>query len=109
MPVSGTFGIAKYRRSHSSAWLRNSLWFPKRPKVGEQHLLRAEPRAAPGKERPECAVKAPGADHILFETSCPVRPVWLQEGASFVRNLDITESVKELILRGNAERLYNSN
>ena len=51
-------------------------------------------------------MKALGADHILFGSSFPVRPVWLLEGADFVRNLEITESEKELILHGNAERLY---
>lgn len=60
-----------------------------------------------GKAQLECAVKTLGADHILFGTSYPVRPVWLLEGADFVRNLDITESEKELILHGSAERLYN--
>ena len=48
-----------------------------------------------------------GDDHILFGTSYPVRPVWLLEGAEFVRNLDITEEEKELILHQNAERLYH--
>ena len=60
-----------------------------------------------GKEQLECAVKVLGADHILFGTSYPVRPVWLLEGADFVRGLDISEEEKELILHGNAERLYH--
>ena len=102
-----------------------SLWFPKRPKVKEavsrfkddneqvveqlrNNIFFEMSHAQPwGKAQLECAVKALGADHILFGTSYPVRPVWLLEGADFVRNLDITESEKELILHGNAERLYN--
>ena len=102
-----------------------SLWFPKKPKVQEavsrfkddnelvveqlrNNIYFEMSHAQPwGKEQLECAVKALGADHILFGTSYPVRPVWLLEGADFVRNLDITESEKELILHGNAERLYN--
>jgi predicted TIM-barrel fold metal-dependent hydrolase len=32
--------------------------------------------------------------------------VWLTGGADFVRKLDITEEEKNLILNGNAERLY---
>ena len=52
-------------------------------------------------------MKVLGADHILFGTSYPVRPVWLLEGADFVRKLDISEDDKELILHGNAEKLYN--
>ena len=60
-----------------------------------------------GKAQLECAVKALGADHILFGSSYPVRPMWLLEGADFVRGLDITEEDKELILHKNAERLYH--
>ena len=60
-----------------------------------------------GKEQLECAVKVLGADHILFGTSYPVRPVWLLEGAAFVDSLDISDEEKELILHGNAERLYH--
>ena len=102
-----------------------SLWFPKKPKVQEAvsrfkddnelvveqlknnvyfEMSHAQPW---GKAQLECAVKALGADHILFGSSYPVRPVWLLEGADFVRNLDITEEEKELILHGNAERLYH--
>ena len=102
-----------------------SLWFPKRPNVKEavsrfkddneqvmdqlrNNVFFEMSHAQPwGKAQLECAVKVLGADHILFGTSYPVRPVWLLEGADFVRNLDITESEKELILHGNAERLYN--
>ena len=60
-----------------------------------------------GKDQLECAVKVLGADHILFGTSYPVRPVWLLEGADFVRGLDITEEEKELILHENAKQLYH--
>ena len=52
-------------------------------------------------------MKVLGADHILFGTSYPVRPVWLLEGADIVRKLDISEEDKALILGGNAERLYH--
>ena len=102
-----------------------SLWFPRKPRVQEAvsrfkddnelvveqlknnvyfEMSHAQPW---GKAQLECAVKALGADHILFGTSYPVRPVWLLEGADFVRGLDITEEEKELILHGNAERLYH--
>ena len=102
-----------------------SLWFPRKPKVQEAVSLFKDDNelvveqlknnvyfemshAQPwGKAQLECAVKALGADHILFGTSYPVRPVWLLEGADFVRGLDITEEEKELILHGNAERLYH--
>ena len=102
-----------------------SLWFPKRPKVQEtvsrfkddnelvveqlhNNVFFEMSHAQPwGKDQLECAVKALGADHILFGTSYPVRPVWLLEGADFVRSLDISAEDKELILHGNAERLYH--
>ena len=102
-----------------------SLWFPKKPKVQEavsrfkddnelvveqlrNNVFFEMSHAQPwGKAQLECAVKTLGADHILFGTSYPVRPVWLLEGADFVRSLDITGEEKELILHGNAERLYH--
>ena len=102
-----------------------SLWFPKKPKVKEavsrfrddnelvveqlkNNIYFEMSHAQPwGKAQLECAVQALGADHILFGTSYPVRPVWLLEGADFVRGLDISEEEKELILHGNAERLYH--
>ena len=102
-----------------------SLWFPKKPKVKEtvsrfkddnelvleqlkNNVFFEMSHAQPwGKAQLECAVKALGADHILFGTSYPVRPVWLLEGAAFVNALDITNEEKELILYKNAERLYH--
>ena len=102
-----------------------SLWFPKKPKtqesvsrfqddnewVAEQlknnvyfEMSHAQPW---GKEQLECAVRVLGADHIIFGSSYPVRPVWLLEGAAFVRGLDISEEEKEWILHRNAERLYH--
>jgi hypothetical protein len=59
-----------------------------------------------GKEQLELAVKVLGADHIIYGSSYPVKMVWLTGGADFVRKLDITEEEKNLILNGNAERLY---
>ncbi len=60
-----------------------------------------------GKVQLESAVKTVGADHIVYGSSYPVRNVWFQEGADFIRSLNITEAEKELILAGNAERLYH--
>ena len=102
-----------------------SLWFPKKPKVKEavsrfkddnelvveqlrNNIFFEMSHAQPwGKEQLECAVKVLGADHILFGTSYPVRPVWLLEGAKFVSDLAISEEEKQQILAGNAERLYH--
>ena len=102
-----------------------NLWFPRRPKVKEamsrfnddnelvvsqlkNNIFFEMSHAQPwGKDQLECAVKTLGADHILFGSSFPVRPVWLLEGADAVRALDISDEEKELILHGNAERLYH--
>lgn len=54
----------------------------------------------------DAAVKILGADHIIFSSSYPVRREWLTEGADFVKNLDISEHDKSLILSGNAKRIY---
>lgn len=59
-----------------------------------------------GKELLECAVKILGAEHILFGSSYPVRTQWLTEGAEHVASLALTAEEKELILGGNAERIY---
>lgn len=75
--------------------LRNNLFF---------EMSHAQPW---GKAALECAVKVLGADHILFGSSYPVRLPWLTEGADFVRALDLSDAEKELILHGNAERLYH--
>ncbi|MGN0801345.1 MAG: amidohydrolase family protein [Candidatus Faecivicinus sp.] len=101
-----------------------SLWFPKRPRQAEavsrfkddnelvveqlkNNVFFEMSHAQPwGRAQLECAVKTLGADHIVFGSSYPVRPAWLLEGADFVRSLDISDADKELILHGNAERLY---
>jgi predicted TIM-barrel fold metal-dependent hydrolase len=54
----------------------------------------------------ECAVKEFGADHILFASSYPTRLEWLVKGPEYLRKLNITEKEKELILGGNAQRLF---
>lgn len=59
-----------------------------------------------GKEPLELAVKVLGADHIIYGSSYPVKMVWMKGGPGFVRDLDISDEEKELILHGNAERIY---
>ena len=101
-----------------------SLWLPKKPKSADsvsrfnddnegfreqlkKNLFFEMSHAQPwGKEQLTCAVKTLGADHVIFGSSYPVRSQWLLEGADFVRSLELTEEEKELILHGNAERLY---
>ena len=55
----------------------------------------------------ETAVNILGADHIVYGSSSPVKAVWRTEGPAFVRELEITEEEKNLILWGNAQRLYH--
>ena len=57
----------------------------------------------------DAAVKILGADHIIFGSSYPVRREWLTEGAAFVQNLDVAQEEKDLMLGGNAERIYKLN
>ena len=61
-----------------------------------------------GKEPLELAVKILGADHIVYGSSYPVKQVWMTGGPDHVRALDISEEEKELILGGNARRLYGA-
>ena len=57
----------------------------------------------------DAAVKILGADHIIFGSSYPVRREWLTEGAAFVQNLDVPQEEKDLMLGGNAQRIYKLN
>jgi len=60
-----------------------------------------------GKEQLECAVKVYGSDHVLFGTSYPLRLEWAYKGVDYIRNLDISENDKKLILGDNAVKLFN--
>ena len=60
-----------------------------------------------GKPQLECAVKVLGADHILYGGSYPLRREWFLKGLDFIRNLEISEEEKSLILGENAARLFN--
>lgn len=55
----------------------------------------------------ECAVKEMGADHILYGSSYPVRLDWVLNGVEYVKSLALSDEEKELILCGNARRLFN--
>jgi hypothetical protein len=54
----------------------------------------------------EDAIRELGADHIIFGSSYPVRREWLVKGADYVRSLNISEKDKDLIMGGNAQRLF---
>ncbi len=59
-----------------------------------------------GKDQLECAVKTCGADHILLGSSFPVFYEWLARSVETINGLDITEEERDLILGGNAERIF---
>ena len=62
-----------------------------------------------GKEQVGCAVKVCGADHLLLGTTFPVFYNWMSEGVEFIKTLDMTEEERELIMSGNAIRLFKLN
>jgi predicted TIM-barrel fold metal-dependent hydrolase len=55
----------------------------------------------------EAAVKILGADHIIYGSSYPVKKSWLTGGPDFIRQLNITNEEKQMILHENAARLYD--
>ena len=56
----------------------------------------------------EAAIKINGADHYLFGSSFPVFYSWMGQGVQFVANeLDVTDEEREMMLSGNAKRLFN--
>lgn len=61
-----------------------------------------------GKDQVEAAIKIGGADHYLFGSSFPVFYGWMNQGVDFVKNdLEISDEDRELILSGNAKRMFN--
>ena len=61
-----------------------------------------------GKDQVEAALKINGADHYLFGSSFPVFYSWMGQGVDFVQNqLEISDADRELVLSGNAKRLFN--
>lgn len=60
-----------------------------------------------GKDQVECAIKACGADHVLFGTTFPVFYNWMSDGVKFMKTLNITEEERSLIMSENAVRLFN--
>lgn len=59
-----------------------------------------------GKRQLECAIDVLGSDHVLWGSSYPVRSEWLLEGTAFVKELNISEADKALVLGENARRIY---
>jgi predicted TIM-barrel fold metal-dependent hydrolase len=61
-----------------------------------------------GKVQVEAALKINGADHFMFGSSFPVFYGWMSQGVAFLKHeLDISDADRELVLSGNARRLFN--
>lgn len=61
-----------------------------------------------GKVQVEAALKVNGADHFMFGSSFPVFYGWMSQGVDFVKHdLEISETDRELVLSGNAKRIFN--
>ena len=59
------------------------------------------------KDAVECAIKVCGADHILFSSSFPVFYNWMSDGVECMKSLELSEEDRELVMSGNAIRLFN--
>jgi len=60
-----------------------------------------------GKDQVECALRVNGADHFMFGSSFPVFYSWMGQGVSFVKDeLEISDAQRELVLSGNAKRIF---
>jgi aminocarboxymuconate-semialdehyde decarboxylase len=62
--------------------------------------------AAPSRTQLAANVAVLGADHVLFGTDSPPLASPLDAGLGLVRDLDVPDSDKALILGGNAQRLF---
>jgi len=60
-----------------------------------------------GKDAVECAIKICGADHILFSSSFPVFYSWMADGVACMKSLDLSDEDRELVMSGNAIRLFD--
>jgi uncharacterized protein len=61
-----------------------------------------------GRTQVEAALEINGADHYLFGSSFPVFYGWMSQGVEFVRSeLEISDADRELVLSGNAKRLFD--
>ena len=61
-----------------------------------------------GKLQVECALQVNGPEHYLFGSSFPVFYGWMSQGVQFIKNeLAIDDAARELVLSGNAKRLFN--
>ena len=59
------------------------------------------------KDQLELAVKTCGADHLLLGSSFPVFYEWMARSVGSVKALDVSQEEKDLMLGGNAAKLFN--
>jgi predicted TIM-barrel fold metal-dependent hydrolase len=60
-----------------------------------------------GKLQVEAALAINGADHFMFGSSFPVVYGWMSQGVEFVsKTLDISDADREMVLAGNAIRMF---
>ncbi len=62
-----------------------------------------------GKDQIEAAVKVCGSDHVLFGSAFPIFYNWMADGVQFIKDLDLPQEDRDLILGGNAARLFKLN
>lgn len=84
----------RFTQDEVASWFKNNIFFD---------MCHPVPW---GKKTLEFAIKTMGADHVLFGSSYPVNPPWLFGSVDFVKSLDITEEERDLVLGGNAARLF---
>ncbi len=84
----------RFTKSEVAGWFKNNIYFD---------MCHALPW---GKEFLEFAIKAMGADHVLYGSSYPINPPWFFGGVDFMNKLDITDEERALVMGGNAQRLF---
>jgi uncharacterized protein len=74
----------------------------------DEHVYVEMSHAQPwGATQLRTAIEVLGADHVVYGSSYPVRRAWL-DGADVVRGLGLSARDEELVLGGNAARLYGA-
>jgi len=94
MPRGSGGGRFETNTENVRKWLRENIYF---------EMSHSQPW---GKDVLPLAVKVLGADHIIYGSSYPVKMDWMTEGAAFVRELDISEEEKQMMLCENAKQIY---
>ncbi len=94
MPRDSGGGRFETNTENVRKWLANNIYF---------EMSHAQPW---GKACLKLAAEILGADHIIYGSSYPVKQVWMTEGPAFVKELDVDEDEKALMLSQNAVSVY---